>query len=387
MKRVVMLILLLIIVGVFATFAIADEVTIIKNPKPTCVEKEYRQLVKVRELKELEDSEDFLVEPRSLVVDERGHIFAWDAAQAKIFQYDPDLNLVRTFCRRGQGPGEIGGNGPRFVRLFLRGREIYLPDEINRKIICFDTNGDLIKETPMKRRGLQIRSLAVDSQDQVYLFSDNNPGNPHCIDCLDADGGFMRGYLDRSELKVGLYTKFESKVLATKFPRGLKSKISKGIVNLSWYDMVSESHLLFSVIPNDQLLVYLPASGQFRAFGRGKLKVSVRLWPEKALRDYRKKAIKLSELQGAFAPFFLGLIPDYDNPEYFFLNYGNFQNGEKNYLYKFNLSGELTGVFYMSNPKRSFVQVNCKRAHQFYAIDRNQFGNLTIKIYMEENHE
>ncbi|MDX9812636.1 MAG: hypothetical protein RBU28_09620 [Bacteroidales bacterium] len=376
MKRVVMLIVLLVLLGMFTTFAVADEVTIIKNPKPTCVEKEYRQLVKVKELREDEDSEDFLVEPRSLVVDERGHIFAWDAAQAKIFQYDPDLSLVRTFCCRGQGPGEFGGNGPRFVRLFLRDREIYLPDEINRKIICFDTNGNLIKETPMKRRGLQITSLAVDSQGHIYLHSDNNPGNPHCIDCLKSNGDFNRGYLDRSEMLVGLFSIFKP-----------NSGRFSSVMRVGWYTHLSELNLLFSVIPNNQLLVYLPASGQFRAFGRGKLKVSVRLWPEKALRDYRKKAMKLSEQPGAFVPFFFGLIPDHDNAEYFFLNYGNFQNGEKNYLYKFNLSGELNGVFYMSNPKRSFVQVNYKRNHQFYAIDRNQSGNLTIKIYKEENHE
>ncbi|MDY0297624.1 MAG: hypothetical protein RB296_09935 [Acidobacteriota bacterium] len=372
MKRVVMLIVLLVLLGMFATLAGADEVTIIKDPQPTCVEKEYRQLVKVKELREDEDAEEFLVKPCSLVVDERGHIFAWDAAQAKIFQYDPELNLVRTFCRRGQGPGEISGNGPVYINLFMRGKEIYFPDSYKGKVICFNTDGELVREIPFKPKGLQNASVALDQSGNIYLHSDNYPGNRYCIDCLDPRGNFVRGFLSRSHLHVGLFVEFKMKPL--KYPTGMPN---------SWYAYVNDWFPLIAVNRSGHLLAYSSASGMLWVFHKGKLTRTLKLWPEKALRDYKKTAFEDSGKGGVFSTFFGDLILDGDYADRFFLNYGNFRNGKKNHLYQFDLSGRLIRVYSISNHSRSVVQVKCKRHKKFYALNWNDFNNLTIQVFGE----
>lgn len=371
MRRIIFLLLALSV----ALWA-GDTVKIIKDPKPTCVETEYQNLVKVRELQESEDSEEFLVTPFSLVVDSRGHIFVYDAYQVRIFHFDPELKLVRAFLQRGQGPGEIGGNGPMYSRLFLRGQEIYLPDSMNRKVICFTTNGELKREIPYKPRGLQNMSVALDHEGHIYLHSDNNPDNPNVIDCLDSNGDFLRGYLARSKILVGLFEKFR-----------MESKQFPGMVGNGWYGAVSEINLFFTLNQQDQLLVYSPASGQFWRFHHGKLQSAARLWPKNALEDYQKKAREISGIRNGFALFFRGLLPDGDHSERFFLSYGNFQGGDKNFLYQFDEAGNLIKVFCMPNPRGSFVQVRCKKHDRFYAVTRNQFKNLTISVYQEEKHE
>ena len=368
---------IILIMGLIVALPAADEVKIIKDLKPTCVEKEYRRLVKVKELKEDENAEEFLVKPCSLVVDERGHIFVMDAAQAKIFHYDPDLNLVRTFGRRGRGPGEFGWSGHAYVQLFLRGNEIYLPDSYNRKILCFNTEGELVKEIPIKSRGLENRSVSLDQSGNLYLHSDNFPGNPHCIDCLDCRGNLLRGFLARSNLRIGLFVEFKMKSHAV----GQRGHVRK--MPNSWYAYVHEWFPLIAVNSSGHLLAYSSASGMLWVFHEGRLKETLRLWPGKALMDYRETAIEDAKAAGMFSPFFSDLILDGDHANRFFLNYGNFRNGKENYLYQFDLSGKLIRVYSIPNLSRSVVQVKYKRHKKFYALDRNNFNNFTIRVFGE----
>ncbi|HDP95938.1 MAG TPA: hypothetical protein ENN40_11350 [Candidatus Aminicenantes bacterium] len=155
----------------------------------------------------------------------------------------------------------------------------------------------------------------------------------------------------------------------------------------SWYAYVSEMMPFFTVNTLDQLLAYSSASGMLWVFHEGELIKTLRLWPGKALRDYRETALEGSRKGGVFSPFFGDLILDGDHADRFFLNYGNFRSGKKNYLYQFDLSGKLIQVYSISNHSRSIVQVKSKRDNKFYSINRNQFNNLTIMIYEEGKNE
>lgn len=370
MKRVIIL-----IVAMIVALPVADEVTIIKNPKPTCVEKEYRQLVKVKELREEEDAEEFLVKPCSLVVDERGHIFAWDAAQAKIFQYDPDLNLVRTFGRRGQGPGEIGGSGPLYAKLYLRGDELLLPDYSNRKILCFSTKADRVRDIPIRDRFSPMYCAAVDAAGRIYLSRDNQDDNQYVIDCHDGSGMYIRGYLDYAHMLQGLFRKvfYKSRILSGKMANRMRCH---------WYTINTPSNPLFSVSHDNRLVVYSATSGNLWVYCDGKLLNSARLWPRNALSDYKAKLNSIAD-ENSFFYFFRDLFLDRENPDSAFLQFGYFEQGDRMFLYRFNMSGKLENVYYVQSPKRAYISIHYKHGNKYYGITMNKHMNYTLSIFQE----
>lgn len=373
MKRII-LVWLVMSMALWAT----DAVRIIKNPAPTCVESNYQRLVKVKELQESEDAEDFLVKPWSLVVDDRGHVFVYDAAQSKIFQYDSDLKPVRTFGSRGQGPGEIGGGGHVFADLFIKGREIYFPDTYNRKIICFNTDGELVREIPIRERVSYMNAIVVDQTGNFYLHADNTPDNRNIVDCHNGSGVFIKGFLDRSDLLAGLFFKAETRTnKQIHIPQQYRP---------SWYFPSNPSNIMFSITKKDQLLILSSTSGILWVFNKERIQRRVKLWPKKALLDYRTK-LENATRDGGFYSFFKGIFADQDDPDRFFLYYGYFEKKPKLYLYEFDLSGALKKVYYILNPKRSFISIRYKSNGKFYGISRNRFQNLTISVFKEGENE
>jgi len=61
-----------------------------------------------------------------------------------IYKFDREGNFITSFGKKGQGPGEI-----QFVRLFGIDNEdrILVQDHYNKKVLFFETDGSLIKET------------------------------------------------------------------------------------------------------------------------------------------------------------------------------------------------------------------------------------------------
>jgi hypothetical protein len=135
---------------------------------------------------------------------------------------------------------------------------------------------------------------------------------------------------------------------------------------------------------DDRLLAYSAISGRLWVFDQGKLTGASWLWPKRALEDFRERNLNIHR---GYFPLFQSLVLDGDNANRFLLNYGSFREGDENYLYQFDISGKLIRVFCVPNPERSFVRVYFKRNGQFYAIQRNQFENLTIAVYREGQHE
>jgi hypothetical protein len=83
-------------------------------------------------------------------VDDEGNIYIiqWRAKEDYIFKIDSKGNIVKTFLRFGQGPGEIGLGGMIFVNYQ---NELFVKDPSKRKILVYDLEGNYLKETFMKK--------------------------------------------------------------------------------------------------------------------------------------------------------------------------------------------------------------------------------------------
>jgi hypothetical protein len=218
-------------------------------------------------------------------------------------------------------------------------------------------------------------SPVIDNNGYIYLNSDPKKDSKYIIDCFDKKGEYLRGFLDRSNLFVGLYLKSEPKL-----------QKNPGKENPDWYSMSASSNIQYSINKKDQLLVYSTTSGYFWVFTKGKLKRTGKLWPRNALSDYKICLKEVAEM-GGFYPFFDKLLIDQDDPDNFLLNYQYFKNGDKRFLYKFDFSGKLDKVYYVVNPQKSFISFEYKKNRKFYGITKNKDNNLTISIYKEEKNE
>jgi hypothetical protein len=351
----------------------SEEVKIIKNPTPNCVESNYNELIKFKELKESEQSNEFLISPFSLIVDDNGNIFVYDNILVKIFKYDSNLKLIKTFGAKGKGPGEIGGSGGRYIlgSLFIKNNCIYFGDWSNNKIICFNTNGDLIREILFKKRLSYEMIPVVDNLGNIFLHADRNENNKYIIDCFDDDGNYLRGFLDRDNLFVGLFIKSVPEL-----------QNIPGVVIPDWYSESTTSNIQYSINNKNQLLIYSSTSGCYWLFNKGNLQKTGKLWPKNALLDY-KISLKEVSREGGFYSFFQKIILDQDDQEKYLLHYGYYQNGNKDYYYQFDLNGKLGKVYYILNNKKTFNSVEYKKNNSFYGITKNSDDNFTISIFKE----
>src|SRR4030043_361721 len=100
-------------------------------------------------------------------VDEREYIYAADWKETLIKVYDKNGKHVRSFGRKGQGPGEIGL--PFYLGIF-QGNKIVVNDQTNAKFIIYSREGELIREVP-KEKFRALQRFKVDSKGCIYAFS------------------------------------------------------------------------------------------------------------------------------------------------------------------------------------------------------------------------
>ena len=83
-------------------------------------------------------------------VDGEGNIFLiqWDSSGNYIFKFDNKGNFLDSFCRRGQGPGEIEWGG----RVLVNPQgEIIAKDPSKSKFLVYDSDGNFLRETRLKK--------------------------------------------------------------------------------------------------------------------------------------------------------------------------------------------------------------------------------------------
>lgn len=100
-------------------------------------------------------------------VDEQEYIYAADWKETLIKVYDKNGKHVRSFGRKGQGPGEIGL--PFYLGIF-QGNKIVVNDQANAKFIIYSREGELLKEIPTGKYR-SVTRFKVDSKGCIYAFS------------------------------------------------------------------------------------------------------------------------------------------------------------------------------------------------------------------------
>jgi len=99
-----------------------------------------------------------------------GEIFVFKSLLSQgdfIYKFDPAGRFVSSFCRKGEGPGEL--QVPIFQKLSANG-ELSIPDSGKRKMFVFDREGKLLREIPIKPRLRPATDLLVPLDNTRFLY-------------------------------------------------------------------------------------------------------------------------------------------------------------------------------------------------------------------------
>jgi hypothetical protein len=106
----------------------------------------------------------------ALAVDDAGNIYTLDPKDVRIRVFDRDGKLLRSFGRKGQGPGEFSGPGglrilpPDVLEVF---------DVLHSRLSYFTLDGKSLRDVPMARLGF----FKIDAKGFVYLHRREPVGN------------------------------------------------------------------------------------------------------------------------------------------------------------------------------------------------------------------
>jgi hypothetical protein len=103
-------------------------------------------------------------------VNSAGEIFIFKSPLGQgdfIYKFDPVGRFVSSFCRKGEGPGEL--QVPVFNKLSPHD-ELFIPDSGKRKMFVFDGEGKLLREAPIKPRLRATSDLLVPLDDTRFLY-------------------------------------------------------------------------------------------------------------------------------------------------------------------------------------------------------------------------
>ncbi len=110
------------------------------------------------------DPNSMFSELRSIQVDNQENIYALDMKEIKVKVYDKNGKFLRSFGKKGKGPGEI--ETP--IRMEMtRDGKIVIDDMGNNKLIFFGPDGTCIKELPTGKYWALIR-FKFDSRGDIY---------------------------------------------------------------------------------------------------------------------------------------------------------------------------------------------------------------------------
>lgn len=332
------------------------EINIIKHPKPTMKEKQYVHLQKVKVIDADLGNDEFLFNPSSMTIDENNNLYVYDNLQAKIFKFDEDLKLLKSFGRKGNGPGEFSGTGFTYMVVIKIGRDgkLYANDVRVGKMIVFNQNGKYIRDFRYKV-GTMLTPIA-DIHGNVY-FTSVKEGT---IDVSNEKQVKLRSFdYDRENFNYLFYK-----------PEPMLMKLT--IQNPS-------TELLMDLTLDSKLLIYFQSSSTMVVIKNKKVVNKIRIWPEEALASYKTEIIELlKQNKEKFKKLFPRLFVDENNDNHFYLQLGKNRKRNINALYQFNLKGELLKIFYVRLNEPSFTRFELKKKDLFYAIEDEK-----VTIYKE----
>ena len=169
-----------------------DGVIIVKNPKkPAKVPGAPMALTLEEDLRiGVEEGEDeyMFALLRSVQVDNDENIYILDAQYIKVRVYDKFGKHIRSFGKKGQGPGEFGWPSR---LLMTTGDKLAMLDSMNRRFSYYSKEGECLKEINLGKQGSVIRAWP-DSQGNIYGNIGEYTGNSSKMVLTKFDADFNR---------------------------------------------------------------------------------------------------------------------------------------------------------------------------------------------------
>jgi hypothetical protein len=143
------------------------ELTIVHNSKRPVPDKGSPSALSFKpdlRLGEKQENEDYMFsEIGGVAVDVEEDIIVIDEKEVVVKVFDKAGKHIRTFGKRGQGPGEFGS----VARLFLKGgKDIVLLDRANGKFSYYSKKGECLREIKLGKN--QVQRVKPDSRGFVY---------------------------------------------------------------------------------------------------------------------------------------------------------------------------------------------------------------------------
>jgi hypothetical protein len=154
-------------------------------------------------------------------VDSEGNIYMVSPTEKEnmIFKFDSDGNYVNSFCRIGQGPGELQ-NQPFYLYITSQD-EITVTNAMKKKLLIFTNDGNLIDETPITIKDTPIQDVIPLKNGNYLCFKlINDPSSDYLFQ-------YIFGLHDSDFKRIKDLDEF-------KFPNFLKGKKNQGIWTISY---------------------------------------------------------------------------------------------------------------------------------------------------------
>jgi hypothetical protein len=121
----------------------------------------------------------------ALAVDDAGNIYTLDPKDVRIRVFDPDGKHLRSFGRKGQGPGEFSGPGS--LRI-LPDNILEVFDVLNSRLSYFTLDGKSLRDVPMARLGF----FKIDAKGFFCLHRREPKGNRMVEELVKLDPDLKR---------------------------------------------------------------------------------------------------------------------------------------------------------------------------------------------------
>ena len=156
-----------------------DGVQVVFNPKKPAPPRGALTKLTLKEefsLGEGKKEEEIFSEISSFTVDDEGNIYLLDRKENKILVFDKKGKYLRSFGKKGQGPGEI--SGPVGIRL-TPARELLVEDSLNQRFAFFSLDGKFLRSISTGKF-FGLAGVEFDSQAKMiaqhFVFEKNKVG-------------------------------------------------------------------------------------------------------------------------------------------------------------------------------------------------------------------
>lgn len=359
MRSAISILLLMVVLCLQA--AETRSVNIVKNPEPNYFEKSYRSLKVVRKIEADFGASEFFVMPDSTAI-VKNRLFVLDNILVKIFIFDLEGNYIKSFGKIGQGPGEMSQRYM-YKKLSASGNLLTVNDTIRKKVIFYNTDGQLVKEVryPVNTKALIAPSSPDQKEWLAYIPYKKN--SPYGLCRMTSSFKIADSLLDFSNVYY-LFNKPPIKDEGQEVSFNTKMLDTPMLNNTSTIELPDGTSIIYMHIPSH--LYIMKKQQKVRDF---------RIWPETALKNVKTRLEKDRQNNRYAYNFLLSyLTPDPDNRHFYFSGVSGGEN--TSLIYKFNKDGKL--LYTLKAPVPVFL--SSKSDSKFYGLT-----NEAIYILEEEN--